>query len=157
MNKEQRANLAIGILLIIFGGWFLSTEIYPPLKDVINIDTSWPLIVIGVGMLLLILGLIIRVPDLAVPACIVSGIGGILYWQNDTGNWESWSYAWALIPGFVGVGIILARILGDNAPHAYREGFRLILISLALFIAFFLFLVNRDKPQKYPKEADDSE
>ena len=86
---------------------------------------------------------------MAVPACIVSGIGGILYWQNYTGNWDSWSFAWALIPGFVGVGVILARILGDNAPNAYREGLRLILISLVMFVAFFLFLGEKGMLREY--------
>lgn len=149
MNKEQRANLAIGILLILLGGWFLVTQIYPPLKSVLNIETSWPLIVIGVGVFLLILGLIMRVPDMAVPACIVSGIGGILYWQFLTENWDSWTYAWALIPGFVGVGVILARLLGDNDQGAYREGLRLILISLILFVAFFLFLGEEGMFREY--------
>ena len=40
-----------------------------------------------------------------VPASIVTGIGGLLYWQNATGRWESWSYAWALIVASVGVSI----------------------------------------------------
>jgi len=149
MNKEQRSNLAIGILLILLGGWFLAGQFFPELKELINIENAWPLIVIGVGVFLLVLGLLIRVPGMAVPACIVAGIGGILYWQFTTGNWESWSYAWALIPGFVGVGIVLARILGDNDPNAFKEGLRLILISLVLFAAFFLFLGGEGMFQEY--------
>ena len=149
MNKEQRSNLAIGILLILLGGWFLAGQFFPELKELINIEKAWPLIVIGVGVFLLVLGLLIRVPGMAVPACIVAGIGGILYWQFTTGNWESWSYVWALIPGFVGVGIILARILGDNDPNALREGLRLILISLVLFAGFFLFLGGEGMFQEY--------
>jgi len=140
MNKDQRSNLVIGIMLILIGGWFLAGQFVPELKEIINIESSWPLIVIGVGVFLLVLGLLIRVPGLAVPACIVGGIGGILYWQFATNNWESWSYAWALIPGFVGAGVILSRLLGDSSQSAYREGLRLILISLVLFVVFFLFL-----------------
>jgi len=149
MNKEQRSNLVIGILLILFGGWFLAGQFFPELKEIINIETSWPLIIVGVGVFLLLLGLLIRVPGLAVPACIVGGIGGILYWQFTTNNWESWSYAWALIPGFVGVGVILSRLLGDSSQGAYREGLRLILISLVLFIVFFLFLGGEGMLQEY--------
>ena len=37
-------------------------------------------------------------PGMLVPACIVGGIGGMLYWQNLTGDWASWSYSWSLIP-----------------------------------------------------------
>ena len=149
MNREQRSNLAIGILLILLGGWFLAGQFFPELKDLINIEKAWPLIVVGVGVFLLLLGLLIRVPGLAVPACIVGGIGGILYWQFSTGDGASWSYAWALIPGFVGVGVILARILGDNDQNAYREGLRLILISLVLFAVFFLFLGGDGLFQEY--------
>mgnify|MGYP001062127091 FL=1 len=140
MNRVRRANLASGLLLILLGGWFLASELVPELKEIISIETSWPLIVIGVGIFLLLLGLLIRVPGLAVPACIVGGIGGILYWQHMNNTWTSWSYVWALIPGFVGVGIILARLLGDDDKGAYKAGFKLILISLVLFVAFFLFL-----------------
>jgi len=118
MNKERRANLAIGILLILLGTWFLVSQIFPQLKDIIGLDNAWPLIVIGVGVFLLLLGLLIRVPGLAVPACIVGGIGGILYWQFFNQNWESWTYSWALIPGFVGAGVILARLLGDDDQGA---------------------------------------
>ncbi len=149
MNKESRSNLVIGVLLILVGGWFLAGQFFPELKGIINIETSWPLIIIGVGVFLLLLGLLIRVPGLAVPACIVGGIGGILYWQFTTNNWESWSYAWALIPGFVGIGVILARILGDSSQSAYREGLRLILISLVLFLVFFLFLGGQGMLREY--------
>jgi hypothetical protein len=149
MNREQRANLAIGTLLILLGGWFLAGQFFPAVKDLINIERAWPLIVVGVGVFLLVLGLLIRVPGLAVPACIVGGIGGILYWQFLTQNWESWSYVWALIPGFVGVGVMLARLLGDNDQNAYREGLRLILISLVLFAVFFLFLGGDGIFQEY--------
>jgi len=100
---------------------------------------SWPWTIIGVGALLLLLGLLTGAPGLAVPACIVGGIGGLLYWQNTTGNWESWAYAWALIPGFVGVGIVLAGLLSGEARKGMREGSGLILISLILFAVFGSF------------------
>lgn len=149
MNRESRANLAIGILLILLGGWFLAIQFFPVVKEIVNLEQGWPLIVVGVGLFLLILGLLTRVPGLAVPACIVGGIGGILYWQFLTQNWESWTYAWALIPGFVGVGIIIARLLGDNDQGAYRAGFKLILISLVLFVIFYLFLGGQGILREY--------
>jgi hypothetical protein len=78
---------------------------------------------------------------MAVPACIVAGIGGLLYWQNLTGNWDSWSYAWALIPGFVGVGIILAGLMGEGRLRdAIDGGGTLILISAVMFAIFGSFL-----------------
>jgi hypothetical protein len=110
MDRRRRSSLAAGLVLILLGAWFLVAQWVPGLQTWF----SWPLTIVGVGVLLLIIGLLTRVPAMAVPACIVGGIGGLLYWQNATGNWESWAYAWTLIPGFVGVGIVLSGLLGGE-------------------------------------------
>jgi hypothetical protein len=82
---------------------------------------------------------------MAVPATIVGGIGGLLYWQDLTGRWETWSFAWALIPGFVGVGIILAGLLGaGKLRESIESGGVLIIISLVLFAIFGSFLGGID-------------
>jgi len=140
VNRETRSNLVIGLLLIVLGGWFLAGQFVPGLKFWINAEKSWPLFVIGAGLLLLVLGLLTQTAEMAIPACIVGGIGGLLYWQNTTGNWDSWAYAWTLIPGFVGVGIMLAGLLRGQGSRAFREGGGLILVSLVLFVIFGSFL-----------------
>jgi hypothetical protein len=101
---------------------------------------QWPSILIGFGVLLLVLGLVVNAPGLAIPATIIAGIGGLLAWQNATGHWESWAYAWALIPGFVGVGIVLMGALEGTLANRWREGGTLILISLIMFAIFGSFL-----------------
>jgi hypothetical protein len=63
-------------------------------------------------------------------------VGGILYWQNLTGRWDTWSYLWTLIPGFAGLGTMLAGILGAETRRKLDQGFRQILVSLVLFVAF---------------------
>jgi hypothetical protein len=140
MSTQRRSDLVFGIILLLIGAWYLAAQfnLLPGLDQLINMQNQWPLIVIGVGLLLFLLGLLLRAPSMSVPACIVGGIGGILYWDNLTGNWGSWSYTWALIPGFVGVGIILSTLLGGNERGGYREGLRLIIISLILFIIFLM-------------------
>ena len=76
----------------------------------------------AVGGMLLVIGLLTRTPEMAIPASIVAGIGGILWVQNTYNNWGTWSYSWALIPGFVGVGILLSGLLGGrNVREAVRE------------------------------------
>jgi hypothetical protein len=115
------------------GGWFLAVQLVPGLGEWIQVEVSWPLIVIGVGVLLLLFGLLAGAPDMAVPATIVAGIGGLLYWMNNTGNWASWAYAWTLIPGFVGIGVILAGLFGGRMRSALREGGGLLVISLVMF------------------------
>ncbi len=132
MDIQRRSNLALGVVLIVLGGIFLATQLIPGLGLIL----SWPWIVIGVGAFLLLIGLLVGAPDMAIPACIVSGIGGILYYQNLTGDWTSWSYAWGLIPAFVGVGMLLAALLGGRSRYAFREGLRTLLVGVVLFLVF---------------------
>jgi hypothetical protein len=136
MDSQRRTNLLGGIVLILVGGILLAAQLFPGLGLTINITFSWPLILVGVGIFLFLLGLLVNAPDMAVPACIVAGIGGILYWQTMTGDWASWAYAWTLIPGFVGVGTILAGLFGGNFRRSLRDGGTLILISVVLFAIF---------------------
>jgi hypothetical protein len=135
MDSQRRSSLAGGLVLVLLGALFLAVQWVPGLQ----LWFSWPLIIIGIGVLLLIVGLLTGVPAMAIPACIVGGIGGLLYWQNATGNWESWAYAWTLIPGFVGVGMVLSGLLGGDIRQTVRGGGWLILISLVLFAVFASF------------------
>jgi hypothetical protein len=140
MSRQKRSDLVIGLFLFLIGAWFLAAEfnLLPGLNEIMNIEYQWPLVVIGVGGLLFLLGLLARSPGMSVPACVVGGIGGILYWQNATGQWGSWSYLWTLIPGFVGVGIILSALLGVETRRGYTSGLRLILISAIMFVIFLM-------------------
>ena len=140
MDRQRGLSIIGGLLLILLGGWFLAVQFAPGLEGWFNIELSWPLLIIGIGIFLLIFGLIVGAPGMAVPACIVGGIGILLYWQNATGNWETWAYAWALIPGFVGLGVILAGLLEGNIRRGLSDGGSLIIISLVMFIIFGSFL-----------------
>ena len=140
MEKRKRTNLVGGIILILVGAWFLALQFFPQLGEWINIELSWPLIIIGVGVFLLVLGLLVGEPGMAVPAVIVGGIGCLLYYQNTTGDWDSWAYAWTLIPGFVGLGIILEGLLGGKFRNGLRAGGSLVVISAILFVVFASFL-----------------
>jgi hypothetical protein len=140
MASRRRTNLIGGIILILAGALFLAVQLLPGLVPPFNIVISWPLIVVGVGVLLLVFGILVSSPGMAVPACIVSGIGAILYYQNLTGDWGSWAYAWTLIPGFTGVGIILAGLLGGTFKQSLRDGGGLIVISVIMFAIFSSFL-----------------
>ena len=117
MNLTKRSTLAVGILLVLVGVYFILANLVPAFNDWLNITMSWPLIVVAVGVGLLVLGLLVGAPDMAIPAVIVGGIGGILYYQNLCGNWASWSYLWTLIPGFSGIGMLLANLLGARGEH----------------------------------------
>jgi len=137
---RSRNSAVLGVVLILAGMLLLAGRLVPGLWGSLELLT-WPMIVVGVGVLLLIIGLLTNAPGMAVPACIVGGIGLLLYWQNATGNFESWAaYAWALIPGFVGVGVILMGLLEGHPSSGLVAGGWLILISLVLFAIFASFM-----------------
>jgi hypothetical protein len=69
---------------------------------------AWPSIPVGMGALFMLVALASGVGPFAIPGSILGGIGLLLAWQFATGSWESWAYTWALIPGFVGLGLFLA-------------------------------------------------
>jgi hypothetical protein len=137
--RQNRSSLILGILLILFGGWLVVTRQVPAVQDWLDSNFTWPIWTIGAGLLVLLIGLITGAPGMAVPASIIAGIGGILYYQNSTGDFGSWSYMWALIPGFVGIGTILAGLLGENIRANLGHGLNLLAISAVLFLVFGTF------------------
>ncbi|HMZ06588.1 MAG TPA: hypothetical protein PK078_03145 [Anaerolineales bacterium] len=140
MNKQGRSQLALGVILILLGGWFLLNQTMPQFRDFFAPYTEWPVNMLLIGAGILVIGLVTASPGLAVPAAIVAGIGGIFYYQKMTESYDSWSYMWALIPGFIGVGTILQGLLGENTGHNLKRGLNLIVVSAVLFIVFAAFL-----------------
>jgi len=138
--KQNRSNLFLGLLLILLGAWLVISRQVPSVQAWMENNFSWPMYTIGAGLLILFIGLLTNSPGMAIPASIVAGIGGILYYQNTTENFASWSYMWTLIPGFVGVGTILAGLLGENTRNNLGHGLRLIVTSAVLFLIFATFL-----------------
>ncbi len=132
---EKRGSIIGGLVLIGVGVFFLLMQFFPGLAGVINMERQWPLIIIGIGGVFW-LAAILGTPPLTIPGTIIGGIGSILYYQNLTGNWASWAYVWTLIPAFVGIGMFCMSILGDGGKHARREGGRLVVIGLVMFVIF---------------------
>jgi len=138
--RQNRSNLFLGFLLILVGGWMILTHQVPSIHEWIQSHSTGSVYTIGAGVLILLIGLFTGSPGMAIPAAIVAGIGGILYYQDLKNDYSSWSYMWTLIPGFVGVGTILAGLLGENIRHNLARGLRLLVISAVLFLAFGTFL-----------------
>lgn len=136
MNKNTRSALIVGIILILVGLFFIVAQAVPELRGLINGRTSWILIIEAAALLLLILGLAMGTPEMAVPAAIAAGIGGILFYQVTTGDWTSWSYLWTLIPGFAGVGMLVSYLIGARERFPLRSSFDTIGTSLILFAIF---------------------
>ena len=138
MDKGKRTSIVGGSILILVGAVLFSAQVLPDFMPDFWEIFSWPWIVIGIGLVLFVLGAAVGEPGMAVPATIMTGLGGILAYQWYTGDWQSWSYIWTLIPGFVGIGIILMSLLGGNA--SLKDGTTLMFVSfimLAVFGSFF--------------------
>ena len=133
------SSILAGLILIAVGIIVLLLPLFPNVSDFLNIDQQWPLIIVVVGGMF-ILGALLGSPGLAVPGSIVSGIGLLLYYQNLSGNWASWAYAWTLIPAFVGVGIILSHAISGDFAGGLKAGGGLIAIALVMFLIFGSFL-----------------
>ncbi len=110
-------------------GWWLHTQGL----------LTWPMIILGLGIMFLLSALLPSAYGMAMPGAILAAIGGILLYQNTTGDWASWSYVWALIPGSVGIGLVLISLLGRRRGP-WVVGIYFIfwaLLFFAIFAAFF--------------------
>ncbi|MEZ4669563.1 MAG: hypothetical protein R3E39_16790 [Anaerolineae bacterium] len=102
MNDKARP---IGALVLIgLGILFLAGQIF----DIGGIiGWLWPFFVILPGAAFLYFAYTggKSQAGLAVPGAVITGTGLILFYQNVTNHWESWAYAWALYPLFVGLAL----------------------------------------------------
>ena len=136
MAHRRRTNIASGLVLVLIGAALLSSKIIPGLGNWFEFAFTWPMIIVLAALGLLVIGLMTAEPDMVVPACIVGGIGGILYFQNaGIVTWQSWAYLWTLIPGFVGIGTLLAGLIKWKKKQI-SEGLESILVSAVLFTIF---------------------
>ena len=137
--QQNRSALFLGLLLILIGAWLVVSQQVPAVREWLADNWDWPMWTIGAGLLIFVIGLITGAPGMSVPAAIVAGVGGILYYQYMNDDYSTWSYMWTLIPGFVGVGTILAGLLGENTRRNLGHGLRLIITSTVLFLVFATF------------------
>ena len=100
----------------------------------------WPFFILGVGAAFFI-GMVAgghSFGGLAVPGSVITTVGLILFFQNLFNIWETWAYAWALIPCFAGTGTILAGIFERNRSAVIGGGWTLFsgLVMFAIFGSF---------------------
>jgi hypothetical protein len=133
--RRTGAGVALGVVLVVVGLFYL-------LVQVAAVDLSgfgWPLFVIIPGVTLLIVGFVSLGTGAAIPGGILTMVGLVLAYQNSTGHWSSWAYAWALVaPGGVGLGLFLQGLRERNA-NLTRQGRSLMFIAALIFMVGFVF------------------
>ena len=77
MDKGKRTSIVGGAILILVGALLFAGQVLPDFMPDFWEIFSWPWIVIGIGLFLFVLGAAVGEPGMAVPATIVSGLGGI--------------------------------------------------------------------------------
>lgn len=142
-QNQQVRNVVPAIVLITLGVLFLVGQI-GGLGWLFGI--SWPLLIVGPGLIFLAVAFFgdRKAAGFFYPGSIITGIGSILAYQNMTGNWESWAYAWALIPVFVGIAMMFSsrRTGSEGEMHTGRNlvtWFGVTFIALAGFFELFIF------------------
>lgn len=135
-RRPDRSALALGALLIGAGILLFAGQ----LLDVDIMSLGWPLIIVGIGVALLLLGLTVSAEQgMVVGGTVVTTVGLVLLFQDQTGRWESWAYAWALVgPAASGLGMLMWGLRSANATDI-RNGTWGLLGGLALFAIGFLF------------------
>ena len=138
---RNRGTLVVGLFLVLLGAFFLASEQW-------GLDLgrySWTMFVIVPGVFLLLMGLAISHEGglgAAIPGGIITTVGLVLAFQDATGAYASWAYAWALVaPGSVGVTLVLWGLL-HRRWDLLDSGLRSAAVGLGLFIGFGLFFEN---------------
>lgn len=139
-----KGGMAPGVLLILLGTLFLVDQLF----DISFVYFTWPLFIILPGAALIITGLLSRSGSgdwMVISGSLASATGFILLYQNSTGHWQSWAYAWPLVfPGSVGAGKFMAGLI-KGREDAVRSGRGLMFWGVIIFLAglvFFEFLVG---------------
>jgi len=135
-NRSNAGALIGGGILIAFGLLSLASQVF----RFLDWGFLWPFIVIGIGLLFFVAMFAggKQIAGFAIPGSIIGGVGLILLFQNITHHWESMSYFWTLIIMFVGAGIYIMGMYGDDANHK-KSGLHVMKIGFILFIIFGAF------------------
>lgn len=134
-TNNKRSALVFGALLITIGALLLAGQLF----DFLNWGSFWPLINVGIGLLFFV-GMFLggkATGPLAIPGAIFITVGLVLFFQNFTGAWETWSYAWGLIVAAVGIGLYIYGVWSDQ-PGSKEAGWAVIRTGLTLFLVFGL-------------------
>ena len=130
------STVAVGLVLVLVGAMLFAGQLF----DIGIDDIGWPFFVIAAGVAVLVIGLVVaNEQGMVIGGTVATTVGLVLLYQNNTGRWESWAYAWALVgPAASGLGLALWGARNGNASDV-RNGTWGMLGGLALFVIGFLF------------------
>ncbi len=137
-TSAQRVPLVLGAVLVGVGIVFLVAQ-----QMAVDIGAGgWPLWVLIPGVVILAGGLAVGGEvgsGFSAVGSMIAMTGLLLFYQDRTGHWESWAYAWALVaPGAVGAGLFLHGLVSGR-PDLVRGGAAAATTGVAIFLVGALF------------------
>jgi len=135
-SQERRTPLVVGLVLVTICAiaWAMTVADMDPSQWLGG--SGWTLFIFIPGLVLLVGGLLARdepALGLTIAGSIVMTVAAMLFAMDQTGHYEAWAYAWTLIPGAAGLGVVVHAVrTGDRAR--LRIGTRLLAISLGMLI-----------------------
>jgi len=134
-TRYRRNAIVAGIVLIAIGSiaWAMNATGTDPSTWLGG--SGWTLFILIPGAVLFIGGLLARdepAVGLTIAGSIIMTVAAMLSVMDRTGHYEAWAYAWTLIPGAAGIGVLIHGFKTDDRAKI-GAGSRLILISLAMF------------------------
>jgi hypothetical protein len=134
-TRYRRNAIVAGIVLIAIGSiaWAMNATGTDPSTWLGG--SGWTLFILIPGAVLFIGGLLARdepAVGLTIAGSIIMTVAAMLSVMDRTGHYEAWAYAWTLIPGAAGIGVLIHGFKTDDRANR-GAGSRLILLSLAMF------------------------
>ena len=135
-ESNATSTMAIGLILVLVGAVLFAGQ----LAGIGIEDVGWPIFVIAAGLAILLIGLLVaNEQGMVIGGTVVTTVGLVLLYQDQTGRWETWAYAWALVgPAASGLGLALWGLRSGNGSDL-RNGTWGLLGGLAIFAVGFLF------------------
>ena len=134
--------LILGVALLLVGAAALVLRQLDVDMPAAVVDVGWPLFVIVPGVVLFASSLLVPAPKgvgLAIGGSVVTTVGLVLLYQQSSGHWESWSYAWALVgPVAAGLGMVLYGLI-SHAHALVATGARLVAIGAVLLVVGYWY------------------
>ena len=135
-QRQNAGGLVGGAILIGLGALLLLGQFF----GFRGFEYLWPLFIVGMGAVFFV-GMVAggkATAPLAIPGSILTTVGLLALFQNFTGHWETWSYAWTAIIIAVGIGIYIMGAWSGH-PDQRQAGLRLAGIGFVLLIVFGSF------------------
>jgi hypothetical protein len=150
-RPERQSALVVGGGLIVIGLLAAAmTSAHIDLSQWLG-GSGWTLFIIIPGIALFASGLLSRgepAQASTIAGAIVTTVGLMLLVMDQTDHYESWAYAWALIPAAAGLAVALHGLRTDDRRRT-NGGLRVTIVSLGILVVgawFFETIFRTGEP-----------